>query len=76
MPDPAKEIHAAIAQGDFTRAATLWEEWTAATPSSEEWARARDLYHSIRGALLAEKAHLLYQQNNLHAANAYLTSAK
>ena len=76
MPDPAKEIRTAIERGDFTRAGALWQDWTAGALSPEEWAQAKELYPSIRRALVAEKAHLLYNQNNLHAANAYLTAAK
>lgn len=72
MPDPAKEIRTAIERGDFARAGAAWEEWTAGTLSREEWARAQELYRWSRNVLLAEKAHLLFQQNQLHAASAYL----
>jgi hypothetical protein len=72
MPDPAKEIRAAIERGDFARARGVWEAWTAGTLTREEWARAQELYRWSRNILLSEKAHLLHQQNNLHAAAAYL----
>lgn len=73
MPDPANEIRAVIEQGDFARAAALWEQWTAGTLSLEEWARAQELYRWVRPVLLAEKEHLAYQQNKLGAVSAYLS---
>jgi hypothetical protein len=72
MPDSAKEIRAAIERGEFAHAGVLWEEWTAGSLSREEWAQAQELYRWGRNVLLAERAHLLYQQNNLHAAEVYL----
>ena len=72
MPDPAKAIRAAIEQGDFARAGAVWEEWTAGALSPEEWGWAQELYRWSRNVLLAEKAHLLFQQNQLHAASVYL----
>ena len=72
MPDPAKDIRAAIEQGEYARAGALWEEWTSGEMSGEEWARVQELYLWSRNVMLAEKAHLLYQQNNLHVASVYL----
>jgi hypothetical protein len=71
-PDRAKEIRAAVERGEFARARVLWEEWTDGPLTIEEWASAQELYHWSRNILLSEKAHLLHQKNNLHAAAAYL----
>ena len=72
MPDPAKEIRVAIERGEFARAGGIWEAWTSGSLTREEWVQAQELYRWSRNLLLSEKAHLLHQQNNLHAAAAYL----